>query len=191
MAAIEYRGLNAVTNFDLSRYIKWLKPNSTTTTTYNNINGNFNQPNPINIEANITQNLNQDDDQLGLGNFFHDVQHITCNVVGETLLSSSQQPRPTTATSALGLLLQSSKFKEMMEMTSASADCPLSSSPPPPPPLELDYQPLQCSFPDDMSTYFDDHQCQDSSSFADGDDSIFSELNSFMQPMFPCDFAAN
>ena len=26
MAAIEYRGLNAVTNFDLSRYIKWLKP---------------------------------------------------------------------------------------------------------------------------------------------------------------------
>jgi hypothetical protein len=27
MAAIEYRGLNAVTNFDLSRYIKWLKPN--------------------------------------------------------------------------------------------------------------------------------------------------------------------
>ncbi|PKA49407.1 AP2-like ethylene-responsive transcription factor [Apostasia shenzhenica] len=29
MAAIEYRGLNAVTNFDLSRYIKWLRPNST------------------------------------------------------------------------------------------------------------------------------------------------------------------
>uniref|UniRef100_A0A453KWH2 AP2/ERF domain-containing protein n=1 Tax=Aegilops tauschii subsp. strangulata TaxID=200361 RepID=A0A453KWH2_AEGTS len=26
MAAIEYRGLNAVTNFDLSRYIKWLRP---------------------------------------------------------------------------------------------------------------------------------------------------------------------
>jgi hypothetical protein len=26
MAAIEYRGLNAVTNFDLSRYIKWLHP---------------------------------------------------------------------------------------------------------------------------------------------------------------------
>lgn len=26
MAAIEYRGLNAVTNFDLSRYIKWISP---------------------------------------------------------------------------------------------------------------------------------------------------------------------
>ncbi|XP_027340514.1 AP2-like ethylene-responsive transcription factor At1g16060 [Abrus precatorius] len=28
MAAIEYRGHNAVTNFDLSRYIKWLHPNT-------------------------------------------------------------------------------------------------------------------------------------------------------------------
>ncbi|KAI3474814.1 hypothetical protein Pfo_030125 [Paulownia fortunei] len=26
MAAIEYRGINAVTNFDLSTYIRWLKP---------------------------------------------------------------------------------------------------------------------------------------------------------------------
>ncbi|OIT01511.1 ap2-like ethylene-responsive transcription factor [Nicotiana attenuata] len=37
MAAIEYRGLNAVTNFDLSRYIKWLKPNN---------NNTIDQPNP-------------------------------------------------------------------------------------------------------------------------------------------------
>ncbi|KAI5056734.1 hypothetical protein GOP47_0028552 [Adiantum capillus-veneris] len=28
MAAIEYRGLNAVTNFDLSRYIRWLRPSN-------------------------------------------------------------------------------------------------------------------------------------------------------------------
>ena len=26
IAAIEYRGINAVTNFDLSTYIRWLKP---------------------------------------------------------------------------------------------------------------------------------------------------------------------
>ena len=26
IAAIEYRGINAVTNFDLSNYIRWLKP---------------------------------------------------------------------------------------------------------------------------------------------------------------------
>ncbi|PON70398.1 AP2/ERF transcription factor, partial [Parasponia andersonii] len=189
MAAIEYRGLNAVTNFDLSRYIKWLKPN-TSTPTYNNINGNFSITNPINTEANVPQNLNQDDhDQLGLGNFFHDVQHITSNVEGETLFSPSQQPRPATATSALGLLLQSSKFKEMMEMTSAGADCPLSSPSPPLLPELTDHEPMRFAFSDDVSTYFDDHQCQDhSSSLAYGNDSIFSELNSFMQPMFPCDF---
>lgn len=28
MAAIEYRGINAVTNFELSSYITWLKPHS-------------------------------------------------------------------------------------------------------------------------------------------------------------------
>ena len=38
MAAIEYRGLNVVTNFDLSCYIKWLKPNQT---------NNESNPNPI------------------------------------------------------------------------------------------------------------------------------------------------
>ncbi|XP_062078485.1 AP2-like ethylene-responsive transcription factor At1g16060 isoform X2 [Humulus lupulus] len=227
MAAIEYRGLNAVTNFDLSRYIKWLKPNTTTSTTttttnattttynHNNINGNLiSLPNPININHEATTTLNhdpnlmisqkqQDDhhDQLGLSNFFHDAQNISCSVVGETLISSGQlQPRSTTATSALGLLLQSSKFKEMMEMTtSAGADsCPLLSSSPPSLPVLLPEsddrrdQSLSCAFPDDMQTYYEDHhhQCQDSSSisFVDGDDSIFSELNSFMQPMFPCDF---
>ncbi|XP_019155772.1 PREDICTED: AP2-like ethylene-responsive transcription factor At1g16060 [Ipomoea nil] len=38
MAAIEYRGLNAVTNFDLSRYVKWLRPDDQ--------NPNNLQPNP-------------------------------------------------------------------------------------------------------------------------------------------------
>lgn len=190
MAAIEYRGLNAVTNFDLSRYIKWLKPNSTSF--HNNISENISLlPNPsINAEfiaPNPNPNQLQDNEQLGLGNFFHNVQQITCNtVVGETL--ATQQARPTSATSALGLLFQSSKFKEMMEMTSASDhNCPNS-----PPPIMLPtetLEPLQSAFPDDVRTYFDDHQCQDpSSAFADGDDGIFSELNSFMQPMFSCDF---
>ncbi|KAL8117449.1 hypothetical protein AgCh_015369 [Apium graveolens] len=32
-AAIEYRGLNAVTNFDLSRYVNWVQPDQTNSTT--------------------------------------------------------------------------------------------------------------------------------------------------------------
>ncbi|KAJ6428240.1 hypothetical protein OIU84_023622 [Salix udensis] len=49
MAAIEYRGINAVTNFDLSRYIKLLRPN---------INQNNPQQNP-NGDANRIQDLDR------------------------------------------------------------------------------------------------------------------------------------
>ncbi|KAK8704656.1 hypothetical protein V6N13_048273 [Hibiscus sabdariffa] len=44
MAAIEYRGLNAVTNFDLSRYIKWLRPTPQSNPNDNseNLNGHTN-----------------------------------------------------------------------------------------------------------------------------------------------------
>ncbi|KAL5547601.1 hypothetical protein UlMin_002832 [Ulmus minor] len=183
MAAIEYRGLNAVTNFDLSRYIKWLKPDGA-----NKIN-EFNSsclPNPSNNSDNGHNGLHQD--QLGLG-FFQNLQE-TCNVsptLDETLLTSTitQLPRPTstTATSALGLLLQSSKFKEMMEMTTAADNNCLTS----PPVMELG--PPQSTFPDDVQTYFDN--CQESSSYEDiGDDAIFGELNSFVPHMFQCDFNA-
>ena len=143
MAAIEYRGLNAVTNFDLSRYIKWLRPNQ-------------NNPNPTNETA---------------LNFLH---QQSCSA---TAGATTPPPRPATgatASSALGLLLQSSKFKEMLERTSA-ADCPS-------PPQESD--PPRSSFPDDIQTYFD---CQDSSGYADGDDIIFGDLNSFASPIFPCE----
>ncbi|GFZ03993.1 integrase-type DNA-binding superfamily protein [Actinidia rufa] len=155
MAAIEHRGLNAVTNFDLSRYIKWLRPNQTNPNTPNNPQPN---PNPTNETA---------------LNFLH---QQSSSAAGAT----TPPPRPatgTTASSALGLLLQSSKFKEMLERTSA-ADCPS-------PPRESD--PPRSSFPDDIQTYFD---CQDSSGYADGDDIIFGDLNSFASPIFPCELDA-
>ncbi|KAG8501204.1 hypothetical protein CXB51_003329 [Gossypium anomalum] len=149
MAAIEYRGLNAVTNFDLSRYIKWLKPNQTKPE--NNPN-----PNPNIIDTTTTSLRLQESD-----------------VISETLLT---QPRPVNATSALGLLLQSSKFKEMMEMTSAATDHRQSTS--------MISEPVRCDFPEDIQTYF---ECQDSSCYGNGDDLIFGELNSFGPSMFQCD----
>ncbi|KAL0010915.1 hypothetical protein SO802_006023, partial [Lithocarpus litseifolius] len=75
------------------------------------------------------------------------------------------------ASSALGLLLQSSKFKEMMERTSVIDN--------PSTPQELD--PPRQTFPDDIQTYFD---CQDSSSYTNGDDIIFGDINSFATPIF-------
>ncbi|KAB5514473.1 hypothetical protein DKX38_028379 [Salix brachista] len=83
----------------------------------------------------------------------------------------------TNPSSALGLLLRSSKFKEMMEMT-AVADCPQTPSP------GLDLTP--CSFLEDVQTYFDRH---DSSGYGDqADDMIFGDLSSYVPPMFQCDF---
>ncbi|CAK9171390.1 unnamed protein product [Ilex paraguariensis] len=153
MAAIEYRGLNAVTNFDLSRYIKWLKPT----------NNNTVEPIP-NVNTDSTPTPNHD---LGsLNSLLH--HQPPSNTVGDVTLNQS---RPTTATSALGLLLQSSKFKEMMEMTT-TAECSSTE------PLEF-YQP-QCSFPSDIQTFF---ESQDFTSYVEGDDAIFGELNAFMQPM--------
>ncbi|KAF2323047.1 hypothetical protein GH714_033001 [Hevea brasiliensis] len=157
MAAIEYRGLNAVTNFDLSRYIKWLRPNTQ----------NDPHQNPYTSDnANLIPNPTQD---LGLSFTSHQQS------LSETE-TAMPPPRHTggsggSASSALGLLLQSSKFKEMLERTSAN-DCPLT-------PPESD--PPRRSFPDDIQTYFD---CQDSDNFAGGDDIIFGELNTFASPIF-------
>ncbi|RDX92734.1 AP2-like ethylene-responsive transcription factor, partial [Mucuna pruriens] len=159
MAAIEYRGLNAVTNFDLSRYIKWLKPNNNN----NIINSNLFDCN-TNCETKFTPNLKQ---EQGF-NILHSQESFNNE---EAILT---QPRPAAATSALGLLLQSSKFKEMMEMTSA---VDLST---PPPESELP----PCTFPDDIQTYF---ECEDSNRYGEGDHIMISELNSFVPPIFHCD----
>ncbi|KAL3609335.1 hypothetical protein D5086_000355 [Populus alba] len=85
------------------------------------------------------------------------------------------------ASSALGLLLQSSEFKEILERTSA-ADCP--STPP-----ESDRDPPRRSFPDDIQTLF---VGQDSSSYTEGDDiDIFRELNPFASPILHYEFDGN
>ncbi|KAL1548916.1 AP2-like ethylene-responsive transcription factor [Salvia divinorum] len=149
MAAIEYRGLNAVTNFDLSRYIKWLRPN-------NNDNDTSSDPS-LNLDSGGAL--------------------TSPHLLQPAADAASSQPRPpTTATSALGLLLQSSKFKEMMEMTLAAEypSTPTHSDPP------------QCSIPDDIKTYFESN---DFSDYNEQGDDIFGEL--FMQPMVQFDSILN
>ncbi|KAG6787833.1 hypothetical protein POTOM_003878 [Populus tomentosa] len=170
MAAIEYRGINAVTNFDLSRYIKWQRP-------INQNNVNNPQQNP-NCDANPIQNLDQ---KIELDFMPH---QLSSNV-NETEETDPARSSGTggSASSALGLLLQSSEFKEILERTSA-ADCP-STSPPSTPP-ESDRDPPRRSFPDYIQTIFN---CQDSGSYTDGDDiDIFRELNPFASPIFHYEF---
>ncbi|XWS11684.1 hypothetical protein CRYUN_Cryun37aG0020200 [Craigia yunnanensis] len=165
MAAIEYRGLNAVTNFDLSRYIKWLSPNH-----QSNPNNSENAQQTLNVDTNSIPSPTHD---IGLG---FSIQPQSCS----TSDTSVTPPRlgsngsGGSASSALGILLQSSKFKEMLERTSV-AGCPST-----PPELDLSRR----SFPDDIQTYFD---CQDSNNYTEGDDIIFGDLNSFATPMFHCE----
>ncbi|PWA62036.1 ARIA-interacting double AP2 domain protein [Artemisia annua] len=148
MAAIEYRGLNAITNFDLSRYIKWLRPGQTDS---NNSNG---------IPTNLDLNPNNQPETSSSG---------------ETSTSvPAPPPRGSGSGTALGLLLQSTKFKEMLERTSV-ADSPAT-----PPESDMPRR----SFPDDIQTYFD---CHESNSYTGCEDNIFADLNSFDAPMFQCE----
>lgn len=117
MAAIKYRGINAVTNFDLSRYV--------------NCNMDDNAPaaeSPTEAEA-------AESPALPMG-------------------GGAATP------AALGILLQSSKFKDMME------------------PI-----PPRSSFPDDIQTSFD---FQDSSTFAEEHGIIFGDYESYVPSMFQC-----
>ena len=162
MAAIEYRGLNAVTNFDLSRYIKWLRPS-------NQNNPNNSQPN---LDTEVNPTIPNPNSELDLSVTSH---QASSSAASDTTLAP---PRPVgggSASSALGLLLQSSKFKEMLEQTSV-LNSPLT-------PQELDTP--RRSFPDDIQTYFD---CQDNtSSYVESDDIIFGDLNLIASPIFHCE----
>ncbi|KAJ9548409.1 hypothetical protein OSB04_020952 [Centaurea solstitialis] len=168
MAAIEYRGLNAVTNFDLSRYIKWLRPD--------NSNAIDAPPNPnINIiDASLTPSANND---IGL-NFLHNQPpQPVAEMVSPTVTATIPYPtRSTTATSALGLLLQSSKFKEMMEMTTAAEYTST--------PSDSTVAPLCNKFPEEIQVHF---ESQDFGGYNGGDDFIFGDLN-FMHNMLHSNF---
>ncbi|XP_009615687.1 AP2-like ethylene-responsive transcription factor At1g16060 [Nicotiana tomentosiformis] len=175
MAAIEYRGLNAVTNFDLSRYIKWLRPSNQTNniTTINNPSDNT-EPNP-NPNADDIHSMPNTKEEMEFSFLQQQQQQQQSSNSDATAVALPCPAVGATASSALGLLLQSSKFKEMLERTSA-ANCP--ETPPEPD------RPRR-SFPDDIQTYFD---CQESSSFIEEHDVIFGDLGSFASPnMFQCE----
>ncbi|KAK4781300.1 hypothetical protein SAY87_017406 [Trapa incisa] len=95
--------------------------------------------------------------------------------------STTHQPRPSSATSAVGLLLRPSELREMVEMTPA-ADGHASLSPEE---SSADVVPNTCSFPEDIQTYFEWQQ--EWSCLEEGDSSLFGELNTFGAPLFHYD----
>ncbi|KAK6147966.1 hypothetical protein DH2020_018878 [Rehmannia glutinosa] len=159
IAAIEYRGPNAVTNFDISRYIKWPLENNPTNS----------QPIPNgDVEFETMQNPNQ---QLGLMGLLNHQQENPNPVETTAILGG------TASSPALELLLQSSKFKEMLKQTTSCNSSSSSSDPDPDPP--------RSSFPDDIQTSFDINQ--DSSNFAEEHGIVFGDYDSFASLMFQCE----
>lgn len=171
MAAIEYRGLNAVTNFDLSRYVNWLHPK-----TQDNNHHQIQDPSSNDDQEELNLN-NPELDEEGTFVVSHHVHGLGPAATGEAKPANvARSGRATSTSSALGLLLQSSKFKEMLEKTSSTA----------PPPVEDSTPPRRTTtFPEDIQTIFEG---QDSGIYTqfqiDEDINIFGDLSSLAAPIF-------
>ncbi|OMO77448.1 hypothetical protein COLO4_25164 [Corchorus olitorius] len=115
IAAIEYRGINAVTNFDLSTYIRWLKPGT------NNLvaaNESLGMPEPELVP--LTSSYSPRDIESNKPSFCHSFATDYLNSpqkqeVLETKLPTNSYNKSSSSPTALGLLLRSSIFRELVE----------------------------------------------------------------------------
>nr|XP_016474865.1 PREDICTED: ethylene-responsive transcription factor CRF4-like [Nicotiana tabacum] len=121
IAAIEYRGINAVTNFDLSTYIRWLKPGANSQMSFQDIRSE-NQA----IQMNTNDMINPINDPK----FPFSSNYFT--TTRETLppIPQSQEPierkmplspcNKSSSPTALSLLLRSSMYRELVEKNSTT-----------------------------------------------------------------------
>ncbi|KAL1292644.1 AP2-like ethylene-responsive transcription factor At1g16060 [Arachis ipaensis] len=162
MAAIEYRGLNAVTNFDLSHYINWLRPK------LQEIQKNPSQNN----QEQSSSGSELDNNQLVFG---YDQAGLTTSETGSEDSTQFKTGGETVPTSALEILLKSSKLKEMLVRNSVDEDNLHSQTS-----SESNPTPRR-TFPEDIQTFFESH---DSNLYTENDDIIFGELGSISAPFF-------
>ncbi|PIN18689.1 hypothetical protein CDL12_08630 [Handroanthus impetiginosus] len=108
IAAIEYRGTNAVTNFDLSTYIRSLRPGQNSAGC-RNLTSSENDSNYMNLNK-------EPSSYFALTNPAISQKHEI--IERKMPLSPCKKA---TSTTALGLLLRSSLFKELVEKTTTTA----------------------------------------------------------------------
>ncbi|WVZ92714.1 hypothetical protein U9M48_038760 [Paspalum notatum var. saurae] len=220
IAAIEHRGLNAVTNFDISLYVDHWHRQRQGPAGDDSLHIMDDAPTvPFSLPDDDMLECAASATTIGLGETsggaadFHKGEghllHQTTFPLGTSQLPDQMGPpahhhtasAPTS--SALDLLLQSPKFKEMMEQVSAAADSSSSSSSSPtslssfsaspsppslpsPQPQFSDGAPALCSFPDDVQTFFDLENDM-SFTYADVDTFLFGDLSAYAAPMFQID----
>ncbi|XP_062229975.1 AP2-like ethylene-responsive transcription factor At2g41710 [Phragmites australis] len=125
IAAIEYRGINAVTNFELSTYIRWLKPaeDGSGTPTSGGVTRPTIMPSPsLCLQAGSFLHPPH-----GAGMLQADVDlyrgHLAA-AQGASLASLDDvcgRPSPSSSTTALSLLLRSSVFQELVARNAGAA----------------------------------------------------------------------
>ncbi|KAG6398297.1 hypothetical protein SASPL_139753 [Salvia splendens] len=114
IAAIEYRGTNAVTNFELSSYIRWLNPRANNSVPLQELKASTNQPDALSPLC------------LSKKPHFSCLPATPCNINPMATSMQEEFKRNTgigscnksSSPTALGLLLRSSNFKELVEKNS-------------------------------------------------------------------------
>ncbi|KAA3464722.1 AP2-like ethylene-responsive transcription factor [Gossypium australe] len=101
IAAIEYRGINAVTNFDLSTYIRWLKPNESLPMAV--------EPEPVTLPSQASTPREE-----SKPSFTADYLNSSPKQVVESKIHVMNSNK-CSSTTALGLLLRSSIFRDLVE----------------------------------------------------------------------------
>uniref|UniRef100_M0ZQY3 AP2 domain-containing transcription factor n=1 Tax=Solanum tuberosum TaxID=4113 RepID=M0ZQY3_SOLTU len=124
IAAIEYRGTNAMTNFDMNTYIRWLKPDANSLMQFQDLTS---EDQPIQ-----TSNTNDMINPLHDSSYSFNHNHFTTTTNTEKLyaIPRSQEPierkmplsycRKSSSPTALSLLLRSSMFQELVEKNSST-----------------------------------------------------------------------
>lgn len=118
LAAIEYRGINAVTNFDLSRYIRWLRPGQMARDAPQE-----NEPSKHPFEGTHHQHMFEQSRVLNEHGSSHTwpspqteaIHELPSQGMGYLPTHNSTSQKPSPSPTALSLLLQSSMFKQMLE----------------------------------------------------------------------------
>ncbi|KAF5479204.1 hypothetical protein F2P56_000048 [Juglans regia] len=115
IAAIEYRGVNAVTNFDLSTYIRWLKPGANAA----------HETQTITDLQTLASPTNYNPKEESKSPFLHSNPVVTdyINSPQKQEIFRSKNPfnacnKSSSSPTALGILLRSSVFKELVEKNS-------------------------------------------------------------------------
>ncbi|KAG8501580.1 hypothetical protein CXB51_003927 [Gossypium anomalum] len=110
IAAIEYRGINAVTNFDLSTYIRWLKPNESLPMAV--------EPEPVTLPSQPSTPREESKPSVNHSSTADYLNSSPKQVVESKIhvMNSNKY----TSTTALGLLLRSSIFRDLVEKNVAN-----------------------------------------------------------------------